>query len=116
MRGNADARGRAALESDDGQVEGDDRQLASADENGRVLEERRDARDAQDEFRTATERRDREKDELGMMKTRMEEKKDDDDKSPDERKEKGERERERQSRELVEETDVVLGSISRLKK
>lgn len=72
MRGNADARGRAALEIDDGQVEGDDRQLASADENGRVLEERRDARDAQDEFRTATERRDREKDELGMTTRRAE--------------------------------------------
>ena len=93
MRGNADARGRAALESDDGQVEGDDRQLASADENGRVLEERRDARDAQDEFRTATERRDREKDELGMMKTT---------KAPDERKEGGERERDKVERELVE--------------
>ena len=104
MRGNADARGRAALESDDGQVEGDDRQLASADENGRVLEERRDARDAQDEPRTATERRDREKDELGMTTRRAEG-------------ERRERERERQqSRELVEKTDVVLGSISRLKK
>ena len=66
------------------------------------MEERRDARDAQDEFRTATERRDREKDELGMMKTT---------KAPDERKEGGEREtkRERQSRERVsrEKTDVV---------
>ena len=105
MRGNADARGRAALESDDGQVEGDDRQLASADENGRVLEERRDARDAQDEFRTATERRDREKDELGMMKTT---------KAPtsgrrEERERERERKRERQSRERVsrEKTDVV---------
>ena len=105
MRGNADARGRAALESDDGQVEGDDRQLASADENGRVLEERRDARDAQDEFRTATERRDREKDELGMMKTT---------KAPtsgrrEERERERERDRERQSRERVsrEKTDVV---------
>ena len=98
MRGNADARGRAALESDDGQVEGDDRQLASADENGRVLEERRDARDAQDEFRTATERRDREKDELGMMKTTKA--------RTSGRREERERERERErgkvERELVE--------------
>ena len=92
MRGNADARGRAALESDDGQVEGDDRQLASADENGRVLEERRDARDAQDEFRTATERRDREKDELGMMKTT---------KAPTSGR-REERERDKVERELVE--------------
>ena len=98
MRGNADARGRAALESDDGQVEGDDRQLASADENGRFLEERRDARDAQDEFRTATERRDREKDELGMMKTT---------KAPDERKEGGERERERDKERQSRERELV---------
>ena len=99
MRGNADARGRAALESDDGQVEGDDRQLASADENGRVLEERRDARDAQDEFRTATERRDREKDELGMMKTT---------KAPTSgRREERERERQSRERESREKTDVV---------